>query len=61
VLIAQQEQKTADLQDQLKKIKASEDAEIRKLLNADQAKAFEAYIEKRNAMAGSSRDAKLYK
>ena len=60
-LIAQQEKKTADLQDRLKKIKASEDAEIRKLLNADQVKAFEAYIEKRNAMTGSSRDAKLYK
>jgi len=49
------------LQDELEKIKASEDAEIRKLLNADQVKAFEAYIEKRNAMTGSSRDAKLYK
>jgi len=60
-LIAQQQKKTADLQDRLKKIKATEDAEIRKLLNADQAKAFEAYIEKRNAMTGSSRDAKLYK
>jgi predicted phage gp36 major capsid-like protein len=60
-LIAEQEKKTANLQDQLKKIKASEDAEIRKLLNADQVKAFEAYIEKRNAMTGSSRDAKLYR
>lgn len=54
--IATQEKITAKLKEELKEIKASEDAAIRKLLTSEQSEKFDAYIEKRNAMVGSSRD-----
>ena len=54
--IAIQEEKVEQLKAELREIKASEDAAIRKLLTPEQSEKFDAYIEKRNAMVGSSRD-----
>jgi Spy/CpxP family protein refolding chaperone len=54
--IAILEQVTEDMKAELRQIKASEDAEIRKLLTPEQNEKFDAYIERREAMAGSSRD-----
>jgi Spy/CpxP family protein refolding chaperone len=53
--IAIQEEKVAQLKVELREIKASEDAAIQKLLTPEQSEKFAAYIEKRNAMVGSSR------
>ena len=46
----------AQLKAELREIKASEDAASRKLLTPEQDEKFDAYIAKRNAMVGSSRD-----
>ena len=54
--IEAQEQIVAALKAELRQIKASEDDAIRKVLNPEQNEKFEAYIAKRNAMVGSSRD-----
>jgi Spy/CpxP family protein refolding chaperone len=54
--IAAQEKVVAGLKEELRQIKASEDAAIRKLLTPEQNKKFDAYIETRNEMVGSSRD-----
>ena len=54
--IAAQEEVVAKLKAELREIKASEDAAIRKVLTPEQNEKFDAYIEKRNAMVGSSRD-----
>ena len=54
--IATQEEITAKLKGELRAIKASEDEAIRKVLNPEQDAKFDAYIAKRNAMVGSSRD-----
>lgn len=54
--IATQEQVVAKLDAELREIKANEDAAIRELLTPEQDEKFDAYIEKRNAMVGSSRD-----
>ena len=54
--IAIQEQITAKLKEELKQIKAEEDAAIREQLTPEQNEKFDAYIAKRNAMVGSSRD-----
>lgn len=55
-LIAKQEKIVADLKEELREIKASEDAEIREVLTPEQNEKFDAYIEKRDNMVGSSRD-----
>lgn len=54
--IAKQELIVAKLRQELIQIKAEEDTAIRKVLTPEQNKLFDAHIEKRNAMAGSSRD-----
>lgn len=54
--IAMQEEIVAKLKADLRAIKDAEDADIRKVLTAEQDQRFDAYIEKRNAMVGSSRD-----
>lgn len=51
-----QEKKVEELKEDLRKIKASEDAAIRKVLTPEQNEKFDAYIEKRTNMVGSSRD-----
>lgn len=56
--IAQLEKVTAALHEELRQIRLSEDADIRKLLNAEQKKKFEDYIKLRKEMVGSSRDDK---
>ncbi|MCB1878184.1 MAG: Spy/CpxP family protein refolding chaperone [Chromatiales bacterium] len=59
-LMEAQQKKLDTLQQKMVDMKAAEDNEIRALLTPEQSQAFDAYIEKRNAMVGSSRDAKLY-
>jgi len=54
--IAMQEEIVAKLKADLRAIKDAEDADIRKVLTAEQGQKFDAYIEERNAMVGSSRD-----
>jgi Spy/CpxP family protein refolding chaperone len=54
--IATQEKVVEELKQDLREIKAREDEAIRKLLTPEQEEKFDAYIEKRNNMAGSSRD-----
>ena len=60
-LIEKQEQVVAELQEKMAQRILAEDAEIRKLLNPEQLKKFEAYIEERNNMVGSSRDVRVLK
>ncbi len=55
-LIASQEKVVAKLEGELKQIKAREDAAIREVLTPEQGEKFDAYVEKRNNMVGSSRD-----
>jgi hypothetical protein len=57
-LIAQQEQITNRLHEELKQIRANEDAEIRRLLRPAQVRKFEEYQKLRQEMLGSSRDDK---
>jgi Spy/CpxP family protein refolding chaperone len=54
--IAILEKTTEEMKAELRKIKASEDAAIRELLTPEQNTKFDAYIEQREAMVGSSRD-----
>jgi Spy/CpxP family protein refolding chaperone len=54
--IAELEKTTAALHEQLRQIRLEESAEIRKVLNPEQNRKFDAYIEQRKAMVGSSRD-----
>ncbi len=54
--IAVQEGITAELKAEMRQIKDNEDAAIRKVLTPEQNQKFDAFIEKRSAMAGSSRD-----
>ena len=56
--IAALEKVTAKLHEELRRIRLSEDTEIRKLLTPDQNRKFEDYIKLRKEMAGSSRDDK---
>lgn len=49
----------ADLQYQMQTAMFAEDAEIRGVLNTEQRAKFESYIDQRNEMVGSSRDAKV--
>ena len=58
--IAQQEQITAKLQEELKQIRHNENEEIRQVLTAEQSKKFEEIIKQRKASVGSSRDAKQF-
>ena len=55
------EKTVAELQKKVAQRILAEDAEIRKVLNPDQLVKFEAYIEERNDMAGSSRDVRALK
>lgn len=57
--IAQQEPVVAALQDELRKIRASENDAIRRLLTPAQQQKFEAVLLQRRAMHGSSRDDRL--
>ena len=57
--IAALESETEQLADQLSSIRAAEDAEISALLDSSQQQAFARYIEQREAMVGSSRDARI--
>lgn len=57
--IARLEQVTEQLAAELSRIRAAEDAEIRAQLDDGQQLAFEAYIAQRQAMVGSSRDARI--
>lgn len=58
--IAIKEKIVADLKAELRQIMANEEAEIRKLLTPEQNRKYDAYIETRNKMAGSSRDVRNY-
>ncbi len=60
-LIAKQEALVAELQAKVAQRILAEDAEIRAVLNAEQQKKFDAWIEERNKMAGSSRDVRVPK
>ena len=56
--VAQQEQITAQLQDELQHIRRKENEEIRQVLTPDQRQKFEAVLQQRKASVGSSRDAR---
>ena len=60
-LVASQEKVVSGLKAKLRQIKANEDAEIRKVLNPEQNKKFDAYIELRENMVGSSRDVRNHR
>jgi len=57
--VAQQEPVVAALQDELRKIRSSENDAIRRLLTPAQQQKFEAVLMQRRAMHGSSRDDRL--
>ncbi len=57
--IAEQEAATAQLREEMIDIRRTTDEAIRRLLNADQNQKFDAYIEQRQAMVGSSRDSRV--
>lgn len=58
--VAEQEVIVKRLAAEFKAIQMSEDAEIRKVLNAEQNKKFDDYIKLRQEMKGSSRDARYF-
>lgn len=60
-LIEQQELVVAALREDLRQIRAAENADIRGVLDLEQRAKFEEVLQQRNAMVGSSRDAKLLK
>ncbi|ANM29817.1 hypothetical protein ABI59_09845 [Acidobacteria bacterium Mor1] len=60
-LVAKQEAVVAELQSKMAQRILAEDAEIRAVLNPEQQKKFDAWIEERNKMVGSSRDARVLK
>ena len=55
-LIAKQEAIVQELEASMRRIILGQDDEIRKVLTPEQLEKFEAHIEKRDAMVGSSRD-----
>lgn len=58
--VAEQEVIVKRLAAEFKAIQMDEDAEIRKVLNAEQNKKFDDYIKLRQEMKGSSRDARYF-
>ncbi len=60
IVIAQQEQVTAQLQRELEQICLNENSEIRSILTLDQFEKFEEFIQQRRDGVGSSRDVKDY-
>ena len=58
--VAKQEEITARLIEQLRQVRQSENAQIRRLLTPAQRQKFEAVLEQRRAMVGSSRDVKIF-
>ena len=58
--VARQENITAQLTANWKKLRQNTDNQIRRVLSSAQKQAFEAYIQQRNAAVGSSRDAKYF-
>ena len=59
-LVAKQERITEKLRAEVRQLKLAEDQAIRNVLTSEQRVKFEAYIEERRAMAGGSRDAKIF-
>ena len=58
--MAKQEKVIAKLREELKQIRQSENAEIRRVLNSEQRRKFEEVIQQRRASVGSSRDANIF-
>lgn len=58
--VAREEPIARRLHDELMAIQAKEDAEIRRLLTPEQSRKFDAHLELRRNMAGSSRDDKEF-
>ncbi|MCB9384947.1 MAG: Spy/CpxP family protein refolding chaperone [Bryobacterales bacterium] len=59
--MAAKEEVVNDLKAQMRQIKDNEDADIRKVLTPEQNEKFDAYIERREAMVGSSRDVRNHR
>lgn len=58
--VAEQEVIVKRLAEEFKQIQMHEDAEIRKVLNAEQNRKFDDYIKLRQEMKGASRDARYF-
>jgi len=58
--VAREDAVARQLHGEMMALKHAEDAEVRKLLNPEQSKKFDAYLKQRSEMVGSSRDDKEY-